>query len=68
MQWSKSRTAKTTVMGSELERYLGLEPQDADDLIEWWMAHQGQILMISQLALDMLSICSRYARDTSDGD
>jgi hypothetical protein len=25
-QWVKSRTAKTTVMGSELERYLRLEP------------------------------------------
>ncbi|ENH63556.1 hypothetical protein FOC1_g10000055, partial [Fusarium oxysporum f. sp. cubense race 1] len=55
-QWSKRRTAKTTVMGSELERYLGLEPQDTDDLIEWWMAHQGQIPMISPLARDILAI------------
>jgi hypothetical protein len=55
-QWSKSRTAKTTVTESELERYLGLEPQETDDLIEWWMAHQGQIPMISQLALDILAI------------
>ncbi|ENH63582.1 Putative AC transposase, partial [Fusarium oxysporum f. sp. cubense race 1] len=55
-QWIKSRTAKTTVMGSELERYLRLEPQETEDPIEWWMAHQGQFPMISQLALDMLAI------------
>ncbi|RKK80768.1 hypothetical protein BFJ71_g15816 [Fusarium oxysporum] len=41
-QWVKSRTAKTTVTGSELERYLQLEPQETEDPIEWWMAHQGQ--------------------------
>uniref|UniRef100_A0A0D2XTH9 HAT C-terminal dimerisation domain-containing protein n=1 Tax=Fusarium oxysporum (strain Fo5176) TaxID=660025 RepID=A0A0D2XTH9_FUSOF len=55
-QWIKSRTAKTTVMGSELERYLRLEPQETEDPIEWWMAHQGQFPMISQLALDILAI------------
>ncbi|ENH69324.1 Putative AC transposase [Fusarium oxysporum f. sp. cubense race 1] len=43
-------------MGSELERYLRLEPQETEDPIEWWMAHQGQFPMISQLALDMLAI------------
>jgi hypothetical protein len=55
-QWVKSRTAKTTVTGSELERYLRLEPQETDDPIEWWMAHQGQFPTVSQLALDILAI------------
>jgi hypothetical protein len=55
-QWIKSRTAKTTVMGSELERYLRLEPQETEDPIEWRMVHQGQFPMISQLALDILAI------------
>ena len=35
-QWVKNRTAKTTVMGSELERYLRLEPQEIEDPVEWW--------------------------------
>jgi hypothetical protein len=43
-------------MGCELERYLRLEPQEAEDPIEWWMAHQGQFPMVSQLALDILAI------------
>ncbi|RKK78119.1 hypothetical protein BFJ71_g16587 [Fusarium oxysporum] len=47
-QWVKSRTAKTTAMGSELERYLQLEPQETEDPIEWWMAHQGQFPMVVQ--------------------
>ena len=55
-QWVKNRTAKTTVMGSELERYLRLEPQEIEDPIEWWMARQGQFPMVSQLALDILAI------------
>ena len=55
-QWVKSRTAKTTAMGSELEWYLQLESQETEDPIEWWMAHQGQFPMISQLALDILAI------------
>jgi len=55
-QWVKSRTARTTVMGSELERYLRLEPQETEDPIEWWMAHQGQFPTVSQLALDILAI------------
>ncbi|EGU83980.1 hypothetical protein FOXB_05506 [Fusarium oxysporum f. sp. conglutinans Fo5176] len=55
-QWVKSRTAKTTVTGSELERYLRLEPQETEDPIEWWMAHQGQFPTVSQLALDILAI------------
>ncbi|KAJ0122841.1 hypothetical protein HZ326_31574, partial [Fusarium oxysporum f. sp. albedinis] len=55
-QWVKSRTAKTTAMGSELERYLRLEPQETEDPIEWWMARQGQFPMVSQLALDILAI------------
>jgi hypothetical protein len=55
-RWVKSRTAKTTAMGSELERYLRLEPQETEDPIEWWMAHQGQFPMISQSALDILAI------------
>ena len=52
----KSRIAKITVMGSELERYLQLEPQETEDLIEWWMARQGQFPVLSQLALDILAI------------
>jgi hypothetical protein len=52
----KSRTAKTTAMGSELERYLQLEPQETEDPIEWWMAHQGHFPMVSQLALDIIAI------------
>jgi hypothetical protein len=55
-QWVKSRTAKTTTMGSELERYLRLEPQETEDPIEWWMARQAQFPMVSQLALDILAI------------
>ncbi|PNP53253.1 hypothetical protein FNYG_15776 [Fusarium nygamai] len=55
-QWVKSRTTKTTVTESELERYLRLEPQETEDPIEWWMTHQGQFPMVSQLALDMLAI------------
>jgi hypothetical protein len=55
-QWVKSRTAKATAMGSELERYLRLEPQETEDPIEWWMARQGQFPMVSQLALDILAI------------
>ncbi|EXK25883.1 hypothetical protein FOMG_17497 [Fusarium oxysporum f. sp. melonis 26406] len=55
-QWVKSRTAKTTATGSELERYLRLEPQETEDPIEWWMARQGQFPMVSQLALDILAI------------
>jgi hypothetical protein len=55
-QWVKSRTAKTTRTGSELERYLRLEPQETEDPIEWWMAHQGQFPTASQLALDILAI------------
>ncbi|KAF5261576.1 hypothetical protein FOXYS1_7734 [Fusarium oxysporum] len=55
-QWVKSRTAKTTAMGSELERYLRLEPQETEDPIEWWMGRRGQFPMISQLALDILAI------------
>ncbi|KAH7462793.1 hypothetical protein FOMA001_g18317 [Fusarium oxysporum f. sp. matthiolae] len=43
-------------MGSELERYLRLEPQETEDPIEWWMARQGQFPMISQRALDILAI------------
>ncbi|KAJ0128693.1 Uncharacterized protein HZ326_28217 [Fusarium oxysporum f. sp. albedinis] len=43
-------------MGSELERYLRLEPQETEDPIEWWMAHRGQFLMVNQLALDILAI------------
>jgi hypothetical protein len=31
----KSRIAETTVMGSELERYLRLEPQEIEDPVEW---------------------------------
>lgn len=34
-RWVKNRTARTTVTGSELERYLRLEPQETDDPIEW---------------------------------
>ncbi|KAJ3455461.1 hypothetical protein MRS44_016943 [Fusarium solani] len=55
-QWVKNRTAKTTAMSSELERYLRLEPQEIEDPIEWWMARQGQFPMVSQLALDILAI------------
>ena len=55
-QWVKSRTAKAPAMGSELERYLRLEPQETEDPIEWWMARQGQFPMVSQLALDTLAI------------
>jgi hypothetical protein len=55
-QWVKSRRARATVMGSELERYLRLEPQETEDPIEWWMAHQGPFPMLSQLALDILAI------------
>jgi hypothetical protein len=55
-QWVKSRTAKTTAMGSELERYLRLEPQETEDPIEWWMGRRGQFPMVSQLALDILAI------------
>ena len=33
-QWVKRRIAKTTAMGSELERYLRLEPQETEDPIE----------------------------------
>ncbi|EXA30485.1 hypothetical protein FOVG_18151 [Fusarium oxysporum f. sp. pisi HDV247] len=55
-QWVKSRTAKTTATRSELERYLRLEPQETEDPIEWWMAHQGQFPMASQLALGILAI------------
>ncbi|RKK60348.1 hypothetical protein BFJ69_g17231 [Fusarium oxysporum] len=55
-QWVKSRTANTKVMGSELERYLQLEPQETEDPIESWMAHQGQFPMVSQLALDILAM------------
>jgi hypothetical protein len=55
-QWVKSRTAKTRVMGSGLERYLRLEPQETEDLIEWWMAHRGHFPMVSQLAVDILAI------------
>ncbi|EEU34497.1 uncharacterized protein NECHADRAFT_55031 [Fusarium vanettenii 77-13-4] len=43
-------------MGSELERYLRLEPQETEDLVEWWMAHQGLFSVLSQLALDILAI------------
>ncbi|EGU72162.1 hypothetical protein FOXB_17330 [Fusarium oxysporum f. sp. conglutinans Fo5176] len=50
------KLAKTTAMGSELERYLRLEPQETEDPIEWWMARQGQFPMISQRALDILAI------------
>ncbi|KNB04833.1 hypothetical protein FOXG_19422 [Fusarium oxysporum f. sp. lycopersici 4287] len=55
-QWAKSRTAKTTAMSSELERYLRLEPQETEDPIEWWMGRRGQFPMVSQLALDILAI------------
>ncbi|KAJ0134190.1 hypothetical protein HZ326_22758 [Fusarium oxysporum f. sp. albedinis] len=53
---AKSRTAKTTAIGSKLERYLQLEPQETEGLIEWWMAHPGQFPMVSQLALNILAI------------
>uniref|UniRef100_A0A0C4BL15 Uncharacterized protein n=1 Tax=Fusarium oxysporum (strain Fo5176) TaxID=660025 RepID=A0A0C4BL15_FUSOF len=33
-QWVKSRTAKTTVMGSKPERYLRLEPQETEEPTE----------------------------------
>lgn len=46
-QWVKSRTARATVMGSELERYLRLEPQETEDPIEWWMTHRGPFPMLS---------------------
>ncbi|KAH7117476.1 hypothetical protein EDB81DRAFT_892342 [Dactylonectria macrodidyma] len=55
-QWVKSRRARAMVMGSELERYLRLEPQETEDPIEWWMAHQGPFPVLSQLALNILTI------------
>lgn len=55
-QWVKSRTARTTATGSELERYLRLEPQEIDDPIEWWIAHRSSFPVLSQLALDILAI------------
>lgn len=55
-QWVKSKRARATVVGSEIERYLRLEPQETEDPIGWWMAHQGRFPVLSQLALDILGI------------
>ncbi|KAF5268120.1 hypothetical protein FOXYS1_993, partial [Fusarium oxysporum] len=49
----KSKIAKTTVMESEFERYLRLEPQETEDPIEWWMVYQGQFPMSRQVDVNV---------------
>ncbi|KAJ3454658.1 hypothetical protein MRS44_013258 [Fusarium solani] len=67
-QWVKNKTAKTTVMGSELERYLRLEPQEIEDPIEWWMARQGQFPMVVQPGQVAVDVAEAFNDDRNIGE
>lgn len=55
-QWVKSRMARPASTGSEIERYIRMEPQETENPVDWWLAHQNAFPMLSQLALDILAI------------
>ncbi|KAI8402286.1 hypothetical protein FOFC_17593 [Fusarium oxysporum] len=40
----------------ELERYLRLEPQDTQDVIQWWRDHGASFPSLSSFALDVFAI------------
>ncbi|KAG6979285.1 Zinc finger BED domain-containing protein RICESLEEPER 3 [Fusarium oxysporum f. sp. conglutinans] len=54
---SKTKKAFAT-SGSvgELERYLRLEPQDTQDVIQWWRDHGASFPSLSSFALDVFAI------------
>ena len=55
-QWINSRVPSIDAVGNELERYLGLGPQDTDDAIQWWLDHLATFPSLGQLALDIWAI------------
>jgi len=55
-QWVKSRMAQPASTDSEIERYIRMEPQETENPVDWWLAHQNAFPILSQLALDILAI------------
>ncbi|RKK66389.1 hypothetical protein BFJ68_g18596, partial [Fusarium oxysporum] len=52
-QWINSKTKKAFATGGsvgELEKYLRLEPQDAQDAIQWWRDHRASFPSLSSFA------------------
>ncbi|KIY42956.1 HAT dimerization, partial [Fistulina hepatica ATCC 64428] len=40
----------------EMERYLDSDPEDANDVIAWWIEHRALYPYLHQMAIDYLSI------------
>ncbi|KAK4074631.1 hypothetical protein Purlil1_12926 [Purpureocillium lilacinum] len=55
-QWVRSRMARPASTGSEVERYIRMEPQETENPVDWWLAQQTTFPMLSKLALDILAI------------
>jgi hypothetical protein len=58
-QWINSRTIKILATGgsvSELDKYLRLELQDTQELIQWWRDHKPSFPILSSFALDVFAI------------
>ena len=45
-----------TAARDKYEEYLRIPAQPCDKLLEWWKAHSGQFPVLSQMALDLLSV------------
>jgi hypothetical protein len=51
---------KPSELLNELRRYLKLDPEDVDDVFEWWTDHSGAFPRLSRMALDYLTIPGAY--------
>lgn len=54
--WMTASRAREPRVELEIDRYLGLKPSQAQNPIEWWLAHRDEFPTVSRFTLDILAI------------